>query len=117
MEAGEIDRALPLFKKAVESGLRDDLLFRTLWDIARLECKQDRHEEALAIWMDLAASRNPYRVKAFSELAKHAEHAEKNYAKALDFTCSALSFERTVDLEKREQRLRKKLTPRRKTRT
>jgi uncharacterized protein len=111
MEAGEIDRALPLFRRAVASGVRDDLLFRNLWDIARLD-----QSAALEIWTDLASSRNPYRVKALTALAKRAEHTEKDYVKALEFTCNALSFEPSLDLEKREQRLRKRLTQRRKAR-
>lgn len=116
MEAGDIDQALPLLKKAVEAGLRDELLFRTLWDIAKLERKQGNDKQAQAIWTDLSGSRNPFRVKAFSELAKHAEHAEKNYAKALALTREALSFETSLELEKREQRLNKKLSPSRKAR-
>jgi uncharacterized protein len=116
LEAGDTDRALPLFRRAVESGLRDELLFRNLWDIARLERKKGNDAEARSIWMDLSQSRNPYRIKALSELAKHAEHAEKEYAKALEFTRIALSFEPSVELEKREQRLRKKITPKRKAR-
>jgi uncharacterized protein YprB with RNaseH-like and TPR domain len=111
MEAGDVERALPLFRKAVEAGLRDDLLFRTLWDIAKLD-----QEASKEIWTDLAGSRNPFRVKALVALAKHAEHTEKNYPKALAFTREALSFETSLELEKREQRLNKKLTPRRKTR-
>jgi len=111
MEAGEIDRALPLFRRALDSGLRDDLLFRTLWDIARLD-----PAGAKEIWTDLATSRNPYRVKALIALAKLAEHAEKDYVRALEFTRNALSFEPSVELERREQRLKKKLTPRRKAR-
>ena len=38
---------------------------------------------------ELAASRNPYRVRAFEELAKHYEHRERNYAMALEMTRSA----------------------------
>jgi len=95
----------------VESGLRDDLLFRTLWDIAKLD-----PAAAPEIWADLAESRNPYRVKALTELAKHAEHTEKNYAAALQFTRDALALEPSVDLEKREQRLKKKFTQRRRDR-
>jgi uncharacterized protein len=116
MEAGDIDRALPLFKRAVASGLRDDLLFRSLWDIARLERKQGNDVAAHSIWTDLSESRNPYRVKALRERARHAEHSEKNYAKALDLTREALSLEPSKDLEKRERRLKSKITPSRKSR-
>lgn len=116
MEAGDIERALPMFRKALDSGLRDELLFRTLWDIAKLERKQGNTLAAQSIWKELSESRNPYRVKAISERAKDAEHIEKDYAKALALTEEALSLEPSVDLEKREQRLKKKLTPRRKAR-
>ena len=102
-QTGDVKRALPLFKRAVDSGLRDDLLFRTLWDIAKLD-----PSAAKEIWIDLAGSRNPYRVKALTELAKYAEHTDKNYIAALEFTREALTLEPSVDLEKREQRLKKK---------
>jgi uncharacterized protein YprB with RNaseH-like and TPR domain len=105
-EAGDPARALPLFKRAVEAGLTDDLLFRTLWDIAKLDPLA-----APEIWTDLSASRNPYRVKALVELAKQAEHTGKDYAKALELTRTALALESSIDLEKRQQRLQKKLTP------
>ena len=110
-QTGDTDRALPLFKRAVESGLPDDLLFRTLWDIAKLD-----PAAAKEIWTDLAASRNPYRVKALTELAKHAEHTEQNHSAALQFTRDALALESSPALEKREDRLKKKITPRRKAR-
>lgn len=111
IEAGETDRALPLLRRAVEAGLRDDLLFRTLWEIAKLD-----KAASLELWTELAESKNPYRVKAIVELAKHAEHAEKDYAKALQLTQRAIDLDPTPDLEKREQRLRKKLSPSRKAR-
>jgi uncharacterized protein YprB with RNaseH-like and TPR domain len=110
-QSGDVERALPLFRQAVDSGLPDHLLFRTLWDIAKLD--QAASEE---IWSDLASSKNPYRVKALTELAKRAEHTEKNFAKALDLTKQAQALEPSSELEKRELRLKKKITPRRKAR-
>ncbi|MGA3202223.1 MAG: ribonuclease H-like domain-containing protein [Bryobacteraceae bacterium] len=103
-ETGDIDRALPLFRRAMESGLRDELLFRTLWDIAKLD-----RAAAKEIWTDLGSSKNPYRVKALAELAKHEEHTEKNYAQALKFTRDAMAIRPSPELEKREQRLKTKL--------
>jgi hypothetical protein len=55
-------------------------------------------------------------VKALTDLAKQAEHSDKNYVAALEFTREALALEPSVDLEKREQRLKKKVTPKRKAR-
>ena len=35
--------------------------------------------DPMAIWTDLASAKNPFRVKALEELAKHYEHREKDY--------------------------------------
>lgn len=110
-QAGEHARALEVFKKAIDAGLPDDLLFRTMWDLAKLD-----QTSSVEIWTDLSSSKNPYQAKALVELAKHAEHTAKEHAKALEFTRAAMDLEWTVDLEKREQRLRKKLAPSRKAR-
>jgi hypothetical protein len=65
----------------------------------------------LATWMDLAGCRNPFRVKALEELAKHFEHREKDYARAMEITREALQHEDTLVLRKREERLSRRLTP------
>ncbi len=106
-EAGETEQALKLFRRAIDAGLPDDLMFRTMWDIGMLERKLGG--DAISTWTDLASARNPFRVKALEELAKHHEHGEKNHARALELTCEALVYEDSADLRKREQRLRKKL--------
>src|SRR5579871_186242 len=106
-QAGETEQALKLFRRAIDAGLPDDLMFRTLWDIGMLERKLGG--DAIPTWTDLASARNPFRVKALEELAKHHEHGEKNHARALELTCEALVYEDSADLRKREQRLRKKL--------
>jgi uncharacterized protein YprB with RNaseH-like and TPR domain len=109
-QAGEPAQALKLFRRAIEAGLRDDLLFRTLWDLAALERKMGNGEAALAVWTDLAAARNPFRVRALEELAKHYERGVKDYALALKATRTALEFEESPDLRKREARLIKAIS-------
>lgn len=108
-QAEQFDAALPLFRRAVDAGLSDDLLFRTMWDMAQLERKCGREEAALAVWSDLAASPNPFRVRACEELAKHYEHRERNYAMAMEVTQSALAIEDSADLRRRERRLKERL--------
>lgn len=102
---GRHDEAVSLFRRAVEMGLADALLFRTLWDIAAIERRGGRLDAALAIVTELAASRNPYRGKALCEMAKHYEHRESNYAMALEMTQAALREGETPELRRREQRL------------
>ena len=110
LQAERQEEALRLFRRALEMGLPDGLLFRTMWDVAALERRMGRHDAALAMVTELTASRNPYRVKAFAELAKHYEHREKNYAMALEMTLSALAIEDTPEIRRREQRLKLRLT-------
>jgi uncharacterized protein YprB with RNaseH-like and TPR domain len=106
LQAERPEEALELFRRAVEMGLPDDLLFRAMWDIASMEKRLGRSGQALAIVTELAESRNPYRVRALEELAKHYEHRERNYAMALEMTRAALAFEDSPGIRRREQRLK-----------
>ena len=54
----------------------------------------------------MAGSRNPYRVRALEELAKHHEHRERNCAMALETAREALVLEDTSALRRREERLK-----------
>jgi len=100
------DDGLVLLRRAVERHIPDELLFRTLWDIAMTEKKLDR---GVAAFHELVQSRNAYRVAALEELAKHSEHVEKNAARALDFTLTAMAFGESAELHKRAERLRRKV--------
>jgi tetratricopeptide (TPR) repeat protein len=108
-QTGDHRQALLLLQRAVDAGLRDELLFRTLWDIALLEAKLGATKAAIAVWTDLSAARNPFRVRALEELAKHYEHAEKNPTLALEMTREALLHEDSPALRRREQRLMDRL--------
>lgn len=109
-QAEQHEHALALFRQAVEKNLSDDLLFRTLWDIALLEKKLGREHAALPVLTDLAASRNPWRAAAFVELAKYYERRERNYALALEMTRSAMELEPSEALDRRAARLEKRLS-------
>jgi uncharacterized protein YprB with RNaseH-like and TPR domain len=106
--AGQHQEALALFRRAVDSGLNDNLLFRTLWDVAALEKKLNGEPAAIRVLADLGACRNPFRVAALVELAKYYEHRERNYSKALEFTCTAIEMEDTPALRSREARLKRR---------
>ena len=97
------------FARPSSKNLSDELLFRTLWDIAALEKKLGREHAALPVLTDLAASRNPWRAAAFVELAKYYERRERNYALALEMTRSALELEPSEALERRAARLEKRV--------
>jgi len=116
LQAGRHEEALGMFRRAVELGLPDDLLFRTLWDIGALEKRLGRSDAALAVFSDLAACRNGYRQRALRELAIHYEHRERNYAMALEMTRGALALEDSPELRRREQRLQQRAARRRTSR-
>jgi hypothetical protein len=101
--------ALSLFHRAVDLGLPDHLLFKTLWDVAGLEKRLGRPEARLAAMSELAASPNPYRAKALEELAKHYEHRERNFSMALEMVRSAQQLEDTPRMRQRADRIRGKL--------
>lgn len=107
--AGETERGLALLRRSIDLGLRDELLFRTMWDVALLEKKLARPQRAVEILADLAACRNPLRVRALEALAKHYERVERNYSLSLDFVLQALKYEPSAGLEHRRVRLEKRL--------
>lgn len=109
LAAEEYERAAELFKRAVNAGLPDRLLFRALWEIALLEKKLERPHAALQVFTELAGCRNEFRVNALQELAKYYEHEERNYAVALEFTKQALIHEPSAALEHRMARLERRL--------
>ena len=106
LQAERQEEALELFHRALEMGLPDDLLFRTMWDIGCMQKRLGRSDLALAMVTELAAARNPYRVRALEELAKHYEHRERNYPMALEMTRAALAVEDSPQIRRRVERLK-----------
>jgi uncharacterized protein YprB with RNaseH-like and TPR domain len=107
--AGRHEEAVRLLRRAVEMGLPDALLFKTLWDIAAIEKRLGHDDAALAAITELAGTRNPYRGRALEALAKHYEHRERNYAMALEMARSARELEDTPAIRRRELRLKTRL--------
>jgi uncharacterized protein YprB with RNaseH-like and TPR domain len=107
-QAENYENALGLFREAVKRGIPDELLARTLWDIAAIEKKLGREDAALPVLTELAGYRNAHRAGALEELAKYYEHREKNYAIALEMTRKALRLEDSPGLRRRAARLEKR---------
>ena len=115
LQTGDPADARVLFERAVNAGLPDDLLFRTLWELTALDRKLGDHERCLTGLTDLAGAKNPYRVRAMEELAKHAEHRTKDPARALEWTRAAIEHEDTPELRHREERLLRRAAKHRST--
>src|SRR5579863_5959441 len=110
LAAGRDEEALGLYRRAVDLGLPDDLLFRSLAEIGSIEKLLGRDSAALEVFTDLVTSPNPYRARGFEELAKYYEHRERNYAMALEMTGSAREIEDSPELRHREERLKRRLS-------
>src|SRR5258707_14629291 len=54
-DTGDLEQARMLFRRAIDAVLPDDLLFRSLWDLAALERRLGSHDAALPVWSDLSA--------------------------------------------------------------
>jgi len=108
-QAGELEQARELFRRALDAALPDSLLFRTVWDLAALERKLGADDQAVALWKDLTAVRNPFRGLALEELAKYYEHRQKDLPRALEATRAARIDRDSPALRRREQRLQRRI--------
>lgn len=109
LQAERRGEALVLLKRAVDLGLPDHLLFRTLLDIGMLHKKMANEPAALMVFTELTESPNPCRQRAFEELAKYYEHRERNYSMALEMATSARREADTEETRHREDRLKTRL--------
>ncbi len=106
--SGRLEEALSLMRRAIDMGLPDAQLFRTLFEAGCIEKKLGQEHAALATFTDLSLSPNAYRVKAYEELAKHYEHRERNFAMAIECVRAARCLEDSESLATRQSRLEKK---------
>ena len=107
-QGGQLERARDLYREAIRRPLRDELLYRTMWDLAQIEKKLGAFDAAVSLLSELATIRNEHRVEALAALAKHYEHRERNYAMALEYTEAAIALEPSDELTKRRERLSRK---------
>jgi uncharacterized protein len=106
--SGRLEEAHRLMRRAIDLGLADQHLFRALFEVGGLEKKLGLEDAALATFSDLCLSPNPYRIRAYEELAKHYEHREKNFAMALECVRAARCLEDSDARATRQRRLETK---------
>lgn len=103
--SGRREEGHRLMRRAIDMGLPDQHLFRALFDAGSLEKKLGLEDAALATFTDLSLSPNPYRVRAYDELAKYYEHRERNFAMALECVRAARLLEDSEPRTSRQRRL------------
>ena len=106
---GERKPALDLYRRAIQAGLPSSQLFRSLWESAHLERRTGNSAAQVQLLRDLSRVANIYRAAAFEELAKHYEHREKDFGRALEMTRSAQRFAPSEELSHRERRLLRRM--------
>jgi uncharacterized protein YprB with RNaseH-like and TPR domain len=112
LKADRTEEALAMLRRALEMGLPDAHLFRTMLEIGLIEKKLGKEDAAVAMFSDLAASPNAFQGRAFEELAKFYEHRERNYAMALEMTRHAQALGGSPEIDRRVERLRARLARR-----
>jgi uncharacterized protein YprB with RNaseH-like and TPR domain len=110
-----VEEAHRLMRRAIGMGLPDEHLFRTLFEAGSIEKKLGWEHAAIATFTDLTLSPNPFRARAYEELAKHYEHRERNLTMALECVRAARRTEDSEGLAARQVRLEKKSAGRRPT--
>jgi uncharacterized protein YprB with RNaseH-like and TPR domain len=106
--SGRIEEASQLLSRAIDMGLPDQHLFAALHTRGVLEKKRGLIHAALATFTDLSLSPNPFRVRAYEELARHYEHRERSFAMAIECVSAARRIADSDALRKRFERLKAK---------
>ncbi len=114
---GETEQAICLYRQGIDGGLPAEAHWRTVERLALIYKRQETWAEAVALWEQAAQAGHIY---AYIELAKHYEHRERAYDRAIHWTEAALARVQTPEfprwerqrmlpeLEHRLERLRKK---------
>jgi uncharacterized protein len=106
--SGRLGEAHHLLRRAIDLGLPDEHLFAALFNAGGIEKKQGQLDAAVATFTDLTLSANPFRVRAYEELARHYEHRERNVSMAMECVLAARQIADSVALGDRQRRLEAK---------
>ena len=98
-----------MYRRAIQAGLPATKLFKCLWKSALLERRTGNFEAQVSLLRSLTRASTEYRARAFEELAKHYEHREKDFDRALEMTRSAQRHGPSEELKHREGRLLRKI--------
>jgi uncharacterized protein YprB with RNaseH-like and TPR domain len=102
-DAGDLNAAEACYNMALASKCDKHVKHRTLWSLSMLLKRQERLDEAVAIWERLLDHNLQSGVAPYIELAKYYEHKTKDYKNANYMVCRAIQV-----LENRSALLRKR---------
>ncbi len=115
--AGSRERSVSACREALAAGLPEPIEARALRHLAFQYKRQQQHELAVEVWLELTRRESPLALEACEELAIYYEHRRRDFQSALEFTSSALgklneeSFPATYTARftRRLERLQRKL--------
>jgi uncharacterized protein len=114
--AGSNEQSVETCRRALDSGLPDEIAARALRQLALQYKRQRQHPLALEKWRELTLQTSPLAIEAWEELAIHYEHHRRDPHGAMEFTLTALQLLReqasprpeTDRLNRRLERLQRK---------
>ncbi len=108
--AGDHETAATLYRRAIHADMADEEMFAALWESALTAKKRGRHDEKIGLLLDLADARNAFQARAAAEAAKHFEHREKDFERALELARQAHDLSPDDKLARRCARLEVRLS-------
>lgn len=82
--AGEPDRSMQHYTRALDGGVGGSVRRRSLRQLALHYKRREDWEQATALWRDLSAEDGPEAIEALEELAMHLEHRVRDFVGALE---------------------------------
>jgi len=110
------DRSAAACRRALSQGLPGSVEAQALWQLALQHKRRQEHDQAAALWQELAQREEPLALRALEQLAIHYEHRRRDTTAAMIFTTAALDRLRgqsqrsslSKQFSKRLERLRRK---------
>ena len=106
--SGRLTEAHQLLRRAIDMGLPDQHLFAALFAAGSIEKKQGLSHAAISTFTDLSLLPNPFRVRAYEELARHYEHRQRSFTMAIECVRAARQIADSDALRARHLRLEAK---------
>jgi hypothetical protein len=88
--AGEPDRSIQHYTRALDGGVAGAVRRRSLRQLALHYKRREQWEQATELWRSLSAEEGPEAIEALEELAMHLEHRRQDFLGALELCEDAL---------------------------
>ena len=98
---GHVQTAVQLYEHSLQRDLPKDAYWKTVWRLSFVHKRHGNLSPALSLWQKAAGHGQIY---AHVELAKHYEHAQRDYCEAIRWTTAALDLVRSAAFTQNQRR-------------